>query len=91
MEPIEIKVSEIRVSLIFRAPSNIVERLRPFMDDIRAGRIERIPVRYRGIFDPIKVEKTSYGFLCRDGNHRIAVFKVLGLQTIKAYLVVGKI
>ena len=90
MEPIDIKISDITVRIIFWASSNIGDYLRPYINDIRAGNFDKVPAKYRGIFNPITLERMPNGLLCKDGNHRVAIFKHLGLPTIKAFLVDGK-
>lgn len=87
-ELIYVPLSNIKISINFQAPKHIVKYLRQYVDDIKVGRIDRVPDKYRGIFDPVKLEEIKDDiFICRDGNHRLPILKALGLDVVKAYLV----
>ena len=41
-------------------------------------------IMYGGVIPPIKLQKTGRGWKIKDGRHRIAACKLLGLKTISA-------
>jgi len=80
----KILIKSIRLKLSFQAPKEEVKRLWVYLPYIKAGKLEKIPAKYRGIFTPVLLKKLPVGYLMLDGHHRIAMIKALGLSTIEA-------
>ena len=62
-----------------------VDCLLPFdIRNIRLQVLEKLKAEYQGIqpAKPLTVVKTKDGFIVADGNHRLAVLKELGVQSV---------
>lgn len=83
----KIPIKSIKLRIYFQPSKTAVERLRPYIHYIKAGNLDKIPVRYRGIFNPVIVKKIDAGYLMVDGHHRIAIIEALGLSVIDVEIV----